>query len=84
MWYQVWLNRTIHCSDIGNYYTYLIFPLNCFVFNNIHEYANHTKQDNYIYDHAKLGILGQVWCLIVSIPDLCPLSYFDAKFSCLG
>ena len=21
-------------------------------------------------------ILGQVWCLIVSIPDLCPLSYF--------
>ena len=22
------------------------------------------------------GILGQVWCLIVSIPDLCPLSYF--------
>ena len=25
------------------------------------------------------GILGQVWCLIVSIPDLCPLSYFDKK-----
>ena len=23
------------------------------------------------------GILGQVWYLIVSIPDLCPLSYFD-------
>ena len=22
------------------------------------------------------GILGQVWCLIVSIPDLCHLSYF--------
>ena len=22
------------------------------------------------------GILGQVWYLIVSIPDLCPLSYF--------
>ena len=21
--------------------------------------------------------LGQVWCLIVLIPDLCPLSYFD-------
>ena len=21
-------------------------------------------------------ILGQVWCLIASIPDLCPLSYF--------
>ena len=25
-----------------------------------------------VLDH----ILGQVWCLIVSIPDLCPLSYF--------
>ena len=23
-----------------------------------------------------IGILGQVWCLIVTIPDLCPLSYF--------
>ena len=23
------------------------------------------------------GILGQVWYLIVSIPDLCRLSYFD-------
>ena len=23
-----------------------------------------------------IGILGQVWYLIVSIPDLCPLSYF--------
>ena len=23
-----------------------------------------------------LGILGQVWYLIVLIPDLCPLSYF--------
>ena len=26
--------------------------------------------------HFSIGILGQVWCLIVSIPDLCPLSYF--------
>ena len=23
------------------------------------------------------GILGQAWCLIVSIPDLCHLSYFQ-------
>ena len=23
------------------------------------------------------GILGQVWYLIVSIPDLCTLTYFD-------
>ena len=26
-----------------------------------------------------IGILGQVWCLIVSIPDLCPLSYFAGR-----
>ena len=25
--------------------------------------------------HFPIGILGQVWCLIVSIPDLCPLFY---------
>ena len=26
--------------------------------------------------HFPIGHLGQVWCLIVWIPDLCPLSYF--------
>ena len=26
--------------------------------------------------HFLIGILGQVWCLIVSIPDLCPLLIF--------
>ena len=25
--------------------------------------------------------LGQVWCLIVSIPDLCPFSYLDGQAS---
>ena len=27
--------------------------------------------------HFPICILGQVWYLIVSIPDLCTLSYFD-------
>ena len=27
------------------------------------------------------GILGRVWYLIVSIPDLCHLSYFENQFS---
>ena len=27
--------------------------------------------------HFPIGILGQVWYLIVSIPDLCNLTYFD-------
>ena len=31
---------------------------------------------NCVVDIFPFGILGQVWFLIVSIPDLCPLSYF--------
>ena len=27
--------------------------------------------------HFPIGILGHVWCLIISIPDLCPLSYYQ-------
>ena len=27
--------------------------------------------------HFPIGILGQVWYLIVSIPDLCTLTYFQ-------
>ena len=29
--------------------------------------------------HFPIGILGQVWYLIVSIPDLCTLTYFDKR-----
>ena len=29
--------------------------------------------------HFPIGILGQVWYLIVSIPDLCTLTYFSRK-----
>ena len=29
--------------------------------------------------HFPIGILGQVWYLIVSIPDLCTLTYFKRK-----
>ena len=31
---------------------------------------------NFVVDTFPFGILGQVWYLIVLIPDLCPLSYF--------
>ena len=31
---------------------------------------------NYEVVTFPFGILGQVWCLIVSIPDICPFSYF--------
>ena len=34
--------------------------------------------------HFPIGILGQVWCLIVSIPDLCPFSYFENKENIRG
>ena len=32
---------------------------------------------NCVFVTFPCGILGQVWYLIVSIPDLCPLSYFS-------
>ena len=28
-----------------------------------------------VVTHVPIGILDQVWCLIVSIPDLCPFFY---------
>ena len=30
----------------------------------------------FVMSNCDVGILGQVWCLMVSIPDLCPLFYF--------
>ena len=30
-------------------------------------------------DVVTFPLVGQMWCLIVSIPDLCPLSYFIWK-----
>ena len=36
---------------------------------------------SYVFVTFPYSVLGQVWYLIVSIPDLCLLSYF--KFSCL-
>ena len=36
---------------------------------------------NCIYVTFPCGILGQVWYLIASIPDLCHLSYFDSDLS---
>ena len=35
---------------------------------------------NYVFVTFPCGILGQVWCLIVSIPDLCRLSYLEQTF----
>ena len=32
---------------------------------------------NSVFVNFPCGILGQVWYLIVSIPDICRLSYFD-------
>ena len=32
---------------------------------------------NFVFVTFPCGILGQVWYLIVMIPDLCCLSYFD-------
>ena len=34
---------------------------------------------NCVFVTFPCGILGQVWYLIVSIPDLCPISYFGIQ-----
>ena len=39
---------------------------------------------NCVFVTFPCGILGQVWNLIVLIPDLCPLSYFIRYFCLLG
>ena len=39
-------------------------------------FTNDTNKTNL---RARNGILGYVWCLIVSIPDLYPLSYLDSN-----
>ena len=36
-----------------------------------------TSWLSFFMSNFPIGILGQVWCSIVSIPDLCPLPYFD-------
>ena len=35
-----------------------------------------TSWLSFVMSYCNVDILGQVWCLIVSIPDLCLLSYF--------
>ena len=36
---------------------------------------------NCVYVNFPCDFLGQVWCLIVSTPYLCPLSYFQCSLS---
>ena len=36
-----------------------------------------TSWLSFVVSVCPIGILGQVWYLIVSIPDLCTLTYFD-------
>ena len=36
-----------------------------------------------VYNHFPSVIIGHVWCLIVSIPDLCPLSYFGCEMDAI-
>ena len=44
---------------------YLLMPCDRFV------------KSNFVFVTFPCGILVQVWYLIVSIPDICPLSYFS-------
>ena len=37
--------------------------------------ASYTRRKANVTEAFPIGILGQVWCLIVLTPDICPLSY---------
>ena len=38
-----------------------------------------TYRISFVMSYCEVGILGQVWCLIVSIPDLCTFFYFYTR-----
>ena len=38
-----------------------------------------TSWLTFVMSNCEIGILGQVWCLIVSILDICPFSYLNQK-----
>ena len=40
-----------------------------------------TSWLSFVMSNFPIGILGQVWYLIVSILDLCPLSYFEPAWN---
>ena len=40
------------------------------------------QSEHWLSANFPIGILGQVWYLIVSIPDLCTLTYFGMKSEC--
>ena len=40
-----------------------------------------TSWLSFMVSNCEFGILGQVWYLIVSIHDLCILTYIDTKYS---
>ena len=50
---------------------------------NVLKNANKTKNMHLFSIRIAnyIGVLGQVWCLIVLMPDLCPFSYFVRKNS---
>ena len=39
---------------------------------------------NCVFVTFPCGIMGRVWYLIISVPDLCPLSYFDEDISLIN
>ena len=45
-----------------------------------------TSWLSFVVSYCEFGILGQVWYLIVSIPDICTLTYLDVmrQSACLA
>ena len=59
----------------------LIAVRGCFFRVGGHKHSDNRRYHEHVIEQfeetlSNKTILGQVWCLIVSILDLCPLSYF--------
>ena len=80
-----WLNMGVN-QGVGSRYKCYSNKLPCTPLCKCYatECANVIKEELWIGhiedEDFPIGILGQVWYLIVSIPDLCTLTYFDYEW----
>ena len=60
------------------FFFFFFFYLSSLNKNNVNQKNTILKQ-NIVFKKSRCGILGQVWYLILMIPDLCHLSFLRAK-----
>ena len=74
------LSKTAFRVSVPNYEVDMMSSVNTFIeVNGKNGKSRQMCILKTFYCHFPIGILCKVWCLVVSIPDLCPLSYFFNK-----